>query len=217
MTLTRKLHVVKLLLDDLQRFRASRLQQMRLDGAETYIAKAYRTLVIRRKLKNLLYWNRYRCATLIQRIYMGYRVRKKFLKVWKLHKDRQALEHRSAIKIQLLIRRYVAKCKLFALIKKKARLAKERKAKKLLLMATSSKSSLKWMFVLLYRKTKLFRIHMLHKKATIIQKVWRGKHGRKRAFIVRVTKAIKKIRDAYERRHAAAAKIQRNWRGFNTR
>jgi hypothetical protein len=157
--LTRKLHVVKLLLDELQRFR----------------------------------------------------------KIWKLHKDRQALEHRSAIKIQLLIRRYVAKCKLFALIKKKARVAKERKAKKLLLMATSSKSSLRWMLVLLYRKTKLFRIHMLQKKATIIQKVWRGKHGRQRAFIVRVTKAIKRIRDAYDRRQAAAAKIQRNWRGFITR
>jgi hypothetical protein len=208
---------VKLLLDELQRFRGACQVQMRLDGAELHITKAYRTLVLRRKLRNLLYWNRYRCATLIQRIYVGYRVRCKFQKIWSLHRKRQAQEHASAVKIQLLIRSSLARRKLKALSQQKLRTARERRARKLMLLATTSQFNLKWALVKLYRKTKLFRIHMLRKRATVIQRVWRGHRGRKRAFYVRVSRAIRAISEGYQRRARAAGVIQCNWRGFITR
>lgn len=216
-TLARKLRFVRLLMEDLEKFRTSRLLQMRLDGAEVFIAKAYRTLVFRRKLKNLLYWNRHRCAVLIQRVYCGYRVRKKFQKIWNLHKKQVALENASALAVQQLIRSFLAKQKLKALLQKKWRAARERKARKLMLLATTNHLNLKWMLVKLYRKTKLFRIKMLRRKAILIQKVWRGKHGRQRAFIVKVMNAINRINAAFEVRVKAASKIQRTWRGFIAR
>jgi hypothetical protein len=204
-------------LEDLQNFQAQRLRTMREDGAELYIAKAYRTLVFRRKLKNLLYWNRYRCAVVIQRVYKGYRVRKKFHKVWSLHKEKMVISHRRALQIQMFVRCALARRKLFALAVKKSKQKQERHRKKLLLLATSSAFNLKWMFVKMYRKMKLFRIDLLHRKATIIQKVWRGRHGRQRAFIIRVMNAIRIINIKFRKRVKSAAIIQRNWRGFIVR
>lgn len=207
-----------MLLEDLQRFRSTCQQQMRLDGAELHIAKAYRTLVLRRKLKNLLYWNRYRCAVLIQRIYLGYRVRRKFLKVWALHKKRVAYENECAHRIQQLVRAFLARRNLRSRAQVKLRLARERRARKLMILATTTnRFNLKWMLVKLYRKSKPFRIRTLRKKAVIIQKVWRGHRGRKRALIVRVMHAIKAINVAFHCRIRAAITIQCNWRGLITR
>ena len=77
-SLIRKLNFVSTLLDELRDFRARKQQEMLFDGAEIYIAKAYRTLVFRRKLKKLITTHHEKCALLIQRIYKGHRVRKKF-------------------------------------------------------------------------------------------------------------------------------------------
>lgn len=216
-TLARKLHHVQMLLDDLRRFRESCATAMYLDGAEHTIARAYRTLTLRRKLKNLLYWNRYRCAVLIQRIYMGYKVRRKFMKVWALHQQHVAEENACAVRIQQLVRSYLARRALKARAQRKLRLARERRARKLMILATTSQFNLTWVFVKMYRKLKPFRLHMLRKRATTIQRVWRGHRGRKRAFFVRVARAIQAINDAHHRRVKAAGLIQRNWRGFITR
>lgn len=217
MTLARKLYHVQMLLDELRRFRESCAQQMYLDGAEQCIARAYRTLVLRRKLKNLLYWNRYRCAVVIQRIYVGYRVRRKFMKIWTLHQQRMAQENACAVIIQQMVRSHLARKALKSRAQRKLRLARERRARKLMILATTSQFNLKWAFVKLYRKMKPFRIHMLRKRAIVIQRVWRGHRGRKRAFFVRVARAIKAINDAHHRRVRAACLIQRNWRGCITR
>jgi len=168
-------------------------------------------------LKNLLYWNHFRCAVLIQRMYKGYRVRKKYHTVWALHKARMVVEHRAALQIQLSIRRALARRRLHALAFKKHKLNQERHRRKLLLLATSTKTSVAWKFVKLYRKMYLFRIDLLHKKATIIQKVWRGRHGRQRAFIVRIRMAIDAVNVKFRRRVKCIKLIQRNWRGFITR
>lgn len=187
------------------------------DGAEIYIAKAYRTLIFRKKLKNLLYWHRYRCALLIQRMYKGYRVRKKFHQTWALHKARTVILSRRALQLQMFVRCALARRRLYKMAFKKRLLNQERHRRKLLLLATSSSFSVRWMFVKMYRKTQFFRIDLLHKKATVIQKVWRGRHGRQRAFIVRVMRAIEAINVRFRRRIKCVAVIQRNWRGFITR
>lgn len=204
-------------LDDLRDFRARRLKAMTQDGAEIYIARAYRTLVFRRKLKNLLYWHRFNSALLIQRIYKGFCVRKKFHKVWSLHKKKVATEMQAAILIQKMVRCHFARRRFYQLASKNYKATQERRQRKLLQLATAHQHSLMWKMVLLYRKTNLFRIDLLNRKATIIQKVWRGTHGRKRGFIVKVTKAIAAINKKHRHRMKSAARIQRNWRGFITR
>ncbi len=168
-------------------------------------------------MKNLIYWNHFRCAVLIQRMYKGYRVRKKYHTVWALHKARMVVEHRAALQIQMCIRSALARRRLHALAFKKHKLNQERHRRKLLLLATSTKTSLSWKLVKLYRKLYLFRIDLLHKKATIIQKVWRGRHGRQRAFIVRIRKAIDAVNVKFRWRVKCVKLIQRNWRGFITR
>lgn len=217
MNLARKLQFVRRWLDDLRDFRARRLQAMTQDGAEIYIARAYRTLVFRRKLKNLLYWNRFNCAVLIQRVFKGYCVRKKFHKVWTLHKQKVARENNAAILIQKMVRCHFARARFFKLASKKNKAMQERRQRKLLQLATAQQHSLRWKFVLFARKMKLFRADLLQRKAVEIQRVWRGKYGRKRAFIVKVTRAIAAINKKHRRRVKAAAVIQRNWRGFVTR
>lgn len=216
-TLARKLQFVRRWLEDLSNFRARRLQAMVEDGAEIYIARAYRTLMFRRKLKNLLYWHRYKCALLIQRIYKGYCVRRKFYKVWSLHKMQVARENDAAIVIQKMARCHFARARFFQLASKKNKAMQERRQRKLLQLATAHRHSLKWKFVLFCRKLKLFRVDLLHCKATEIQRIWRGQHGRKRAFIVKVAKAIAVINKKFHRRMKAAGLIQRNWRGVISR
>ena len=217
MTLTRKLRFVRLWLEHLQALKAQRVRDMTESGAEIYIAKAYRTLIFRKKLKNLLYWNRYRCAVLIQRMFKGYRVRKKYHLTWSLHKAKMVIHNRRALQLQMFVRCALARRRLYKLAFKKRQLDQERHRRKLLLLATSSSFNVKWMFVKMYRKMKFFRIDLLHKKATVIQKIWRGRHGRQRAFIVRIMRAIDAINVRFRRRIKCAAVIQRNWRGFITR
>lgn len=216
-TLTRKLRFVRLWLEHLQALKAQRVRDMTESGAEIYIAKAYRTLIFRKKLKNLLYWNRYRCAVLIQRMFKGYRVRKKYHLTWSLHKAKMVIHNRRALQLQMFVRCALARRRLYKLAFKKRQLDQERHRRKLLLLATSSSFNVKWMFVKMYRKMKFFRIDLLHKKATVIQKIWRGRHGRQRAFIVRIMRAIDAINVRFRRRIKCAAVIQRNWRGFITR
>lgn len=82
---------------------------IRLNGAELYIAKAFRAFQMRKKLNNLIYWNRFSQALLIQRCFRGYQARKLHkIKVLNFQK-RKAKELVSSIIIQKEIRAYLAR------------------------------------------------------------------------------------------------------------
>jgi hypothetical protein len=57
----------------------------------------------------------------------------------------------------------------------------------------------------------------VNKKATIIQKVWRGHHAYLRCFYLRVKRRLHQDHQRYMRLFRAAVKIQKVWRGFIVR
>ena len=205
-------------IESISEFKAQQQKKMREDGAEMYIAKAYRTLVFRRKLKNLLYWHRYNCALRIQRVFLGYRVRKKFVKIFSLYKIQQAHKSACATKIQMMIRCHFARARLVEKALRKRKRNQERQQRKLYLLgATTQQMNLKWMIVKMYRNIVPNRMEILRRKAVVIQRYYRGHHGRKRAFIVGITNVIRNINKKHAIKMKAITKIQRSWRGYITR
>jgi hypothetical protein len=201
-------------LSDLREFKRKQVQHLMETGAEIYIAKAFRTLLFRKKLKTLLHWNRFKSAVLIQRVYKGYCVRKKFTHIWSLYKQDQRNKSASVLRIQMMVRRYFAYKKLFHLATMKNKRSKIRQQQKLLFLATISRFN---------QGRKLYRLaaslwrnqdDYLRDHATVIQRHYRGYHGRQRAVIIRIHNLIARQNKRFTRMIKAVCRIQRRWRGF---
>ena len=70
------------------------------------------------------------------------------------------------------------------------------------------------MSYLVLMKLTIITLISVNKKATTIQRVWRGHHAYVRCFLLRVKRALDRDRDAYMKRFRAAVTIQRIVRGF---
>ncbi|KAJ1425251.1 hypothetical protein B484DRAFT_451176 [Ochromonadaceae sp. CCMP2298] len=189
---------------------------MRQGGAETFIAKAYRAMVIRRKIKKLLYWSRYEKSIKIQCIYRGYCARKAFKVVLRRERALEALRHTGARRMQMLARRFLAVRTLHHRLVLKKKRDQARRQQKLLALATQN-SNLPFQMVKLYRRTVWLRHKVLRRNAILIQRVWRGHHGRVRAFYVRVRRVCEGMIRRHELEMRAAQRLQRHWRSFMSR
>lgn len=195
-----------------------RMQLITEDGAEICIAKAYRTLMIRRKLKKLVYWNHFRVAIIIQRYVRGHLVRRRMIDTFKNHRIRKMLENKSAVAIQAQFRRY--RClKLFHnRVLQKAKLDHKRKQQKMLKLATAAtRVNIFWSLRKLFRKIQPFRYLTLNRNAIVIQRYWRGHHGRVRFFMIKCSSTLSKLYDKHAKDTIYAKLIQRHWRGYITR
>lgn len=195
-----------------------RMQLIAEDGAEICIAKAYRTLMIRRKLKKLVYWNHFRIAIIIQRYVRGHLVRRRMIDTFKNHRIKKTLENKSAVAIQAQFRRH--RCvKLFHnRVLQKAKLDHKRKQQKMLKLATAAnRVNIFWLVRKLFRKIQPFRYLTLNRNAIVIQRYWRGHHGRVRFFMIKCTSTLSKLYDKYVKETIHAKLIQRHWRGYITR
>eukprot|EP01034_Spumella_vulgaris_P024182 gene24183-30498_t len=214
-TLYRKLNFVKNWLAHVQQRKLASQEGLFLAGAEAFIARAYRTHVIRGKLKKLVHWNHFAKAITMQRVLRGYLTRRVTTKALKAMRVRRKLELLSALIIQRFVRGLRARLRYRKLVTKKKEMRKlklEAKMKRLRHVNVGKLTPWMLLGALLY-KAKPFKHIRLNKKATKIQRVWRGHHGRNRAFIVRIQQAIAKINRRYRLHTRSATKIQKVFRG----
>jgi hypothetical protein len=218
-TLHRKLNFVKNWLAHVQQRKLASQEGLFLAGAEAFIARAYRTHVIRAKLRKLVYWNHFTKAIVLQRVLRGYLARRITTKAIRAMRIRRKLELSSALVIQRFARGLRARLRYKALVLKRQQLRTLKlEAKMKRLRAVNVAKLTPWMLLgaLLY-KAKPFKHIRLNKKATKIQRVWRGHHGRNRAFIVRIQQTIANINRKFRLHTRSALKIQKVFRGWSLR
>ena len=117
--LKRKIHFVEQMLNHLRQMREQKKILFLHNGAELYIAKAVRAFHMRKKLNKLIYWNRFVRAVTIQRMYRGYRARVRCTKLGKQKRKRAKLENESAVKVQAIVRSFIARCHFIRLLEKR--------------------------------------------------------------------------------------------------
>jgi hypothetical protein len=110
---------VEQMLDHLRQMREEKKISFLNNGAELYIAKAVRAYHMRKKMNNLIYWNRFMKAVAIQRICRGYRARVRCAKLGKQKRKRARLENESAVKIQTIVRGFIARCRFIRLFEER--------------------------------------------------------------------------------------------------
>jgi hypothetical protein len=189
-----------------------RLLQVRRNGAAGYISLKYRAYRTKQQVQKLLYWHRFAMSIVIQKYGRRY-VAFRDYKVLSSHgRQRKALEHRSAVFLQKQFRRFVAQCVYERYLQEKEHAMQRRIASKLAILARGP--SFRTRSLNLLGSLKPFKYVLFGKKATAIQKVYRGHHGRKRALLVTIFNAIAAFNNMLMRKFNSAAKIQRVWRGF---
>jgi hypothetical protein len=109
--LKRKLKFVHDWLAHINNERLQTIRQYKMDGAECYIAHAYRLYQMRKRLKKIMYWNRFAKAIVIQKNFRGYIVRKIVGKEIRAFRIRLKNREEAARKIQRLARFYNARMK----------------------------------------------------------------------------------------------------------
>ena len=193
-------------------------------GAEFYIAKAYRTYIIKKKLRKIIYVYHFSKAIVIQRTYRGYRVRKKYRATLARIFAKEQQERHAAIVIQCSYRAYRSRCKVITMFQRKQEMDELRYEKKMAKLESNFSNPLivwknRWIKFRTHYLTVAFieRMKYYHFKATIIQRYYRGFHGRNRAFIVRAKDAWQQYLLKTTKRRNAGIVIQRHWRGKRCR
>lgn len=115
----KKIRFVEGMLEHLRQMREEKKILFLQNGAELYIAKAFRAFKLRRKLKHLIYWNRYAKAIVIQRVYRGYRARLRCTLLGKQNRARAKLENESAVQLQKIVRSFIARCRFQHILEKR--------------------------------------------------------------------------------------------------
>mmetsp|Transcript_19751 Transcript_19751/g.27140 ORF Transcript_19751/g.27140 Transcript_19751/m.27140 type:complete len:2215 (+) Transcript_19751:40-6684(+) len=215
--LTKKIDFVQKWLQSIKEMKAAKKIVFLRNGAELYIAKAYRTFTMRKKLHNLIFWHRFVKVVFLQRVFRGYRARKRCRLLDKQRKRQFVVETAAAILIQTAIRSFVARCKFGRLLEIREMRTEALYEKKLRYLAMKHNESIQRTLIKLLRKLKPFKYIRLNKKATIIQKVWRGHHAFVRCFYMRIRRKLNEDTQKYLRKYQAAVKIQKVVRGYLVR
>eukprot|EP01039_Chlorochromonas_danica_P008918 gene8917-9836_t len=196
-------------------YRLRALQQT----SAAFIIKAYRSYRIKKKLYKLVYYNRFARAIIIQRYYRGFRERKAYLQHLEEKYREERMKNKNAVIIQKYVRRFLAELALDRLYEAKDNRQIELYNQKLLLLAqgdgclTFFKRYLhRWRYWHPFSKEKVYE-----KKALLIQKVYRGYHGRQRAYLLKIMQTVEKVQAAQLKRYRAVVRIQKHWRGYQTR
>jgi hypothetical protein len=188
-------------------------------GAVSRIVSSYRLYQMKKRLFNMLHWMKYTKAILIQKVVRGYLIRKKN-KNFKLEKlQRQKLEEEKAVVLQKFFRRIVAEQKVLRLMELKEQERMRHHQQKLFKLAEglSSFAKMKMFMVKCYRNVRPFRYLVLKEKAILIQKTYRGYHGRQRMKFVRLRARLDEFYRIQNLKIKQLRKLQRVWRGFITR
>jgi hypothetical protein len=188
-------------------------------GAISRILQTYRLYVLKKRLFNMLYWLKYSKVIIIQRFVRGYLTRKKYQQFAKNRILRQQTEKKSAIIIQKVFHRCVAEKKYLRYYQQKQQRKQVHHQMKLLKLAEGVSFSQKCtlMGLKLYRKCRPFRYLILNEKAIMIQKIYRGYHGKQRMKFVKLHNYLNDFYKKQNIQMKAIRKIQRVWRGCNMR
>lgn len=189
-------------------------------GAVSYISKAYRTYLIKKRLFKLIFYNHFVKAITIQRYYRGCATRKMH-RVRMVNKRKlEALQFQKAIIIGKYVRRYLAQCQLDRMFDEKDAIHGEKYNLKLLKLAQGETMAFvckkyvhRWKHWYFFGK----KYKIYNEKAAMIQRVYRGYHGRQRAYFVRIMNSVRVIHKLQMKRYRAIKKIQKVWRGYMTR
>jgi hypothetical protein len=188
-------------------------------GAVSRIVQSFRLFQMKKRLGNMLYWMRYSKAIVIQRHVRGHLVRTKNKNFRQARLRRQKLEQSSAVVLQKFFRRLVAEQKLVRLLEERELEKNRHHQEKLFKLAAGLTpfQKFKMRLVRLYRSLRPFRYIVLNEKAVVIQRVYRGYHGRQRMKFVRIHAALQEFYKKRRLQTKQAVKIQRIWRGYSTR
>lgn len=215
----RKLKFIEEYVDFLEGKRLFHERQFHQHGAVSRILTTYRLYQLKKRLFNMLFWMKYTKAIVIQRLVRGFITRLKHKSFRAAKAQREKLERESAIIIQKLFRRSVAERKLFERMEAKARKKEQHHQEKLFKLAEGIPPAKKFhmFFLRMYRSLRPFRYLVLNEKAAIIQRVYRGFHGRKRIQVIKIHAHLQKFYASEKLKARACLRIQRVWRGYNTR
>lgn len=187
-------------------------------GAASYIAKLYRTHLIKKKLFKLIYYNHFVKALTIQRYYRGFHARKMLYKSKANQRKMAKLQDEKAIIIQKYVRRYLAQLLLDRLYEVKDLEHEQRYNDKLLKLAQGQSRGVLSRWAHQWRRwMRTNNLKLFHDKALVIQRIYRGYHGRQRAILIRIMNSVRELKKVYRQRHKAVVKIQKRWRGYSTR
>lgn len=211
--LVKKLNAVALWLQQKQERRERNKEGFRMGGAELSIARTYRMFILAKKLKKLRFWNRFGKAVQIQAIFRGFSTRKKTDKKMAVFRVRLAKRQASALVIQMLARSYIARCRFDRLYEARESVRQKEYVEKRRRLA----SRRKYFLTRIAMRMIPFQYLRRNRFATIIQRVWRGYHGRFRFLFCLVNKQIKLFNDNALRREKAAILLQKRIRGMQTR
>lgn len=198
--------------------RHERVIRHRHTGAAYIIQRFYRAYMIKNRLRTLLYWHHFELAISVQRMARGYLARQRC--------RRQIARFRKMIKIK--IKRITILQSLWRGIKGRERALRlrekkethkaerrRRKAERLALLA--QQSQLPALLLKYKRVLRPFRYILERENATVIQRVWRGHHGRRRRLIVLARRRVEDYFIKILKKWRGSRNIQRCWRGYAVR
>lgn len=214
----RKIRTVKMWEADAAISQKMKAEHLRRVGAAAYIIHCYRAYKIRRKLKIIIYWHRVELAIVIQKWVRGYFDRKFVKRIKRRKFERERIVREAAVAIQKIVRGRQARLNQYKprlAIKVKELLAK-RKAKSKYLKEAAKNNAMRVLYGTL-RTFIPFRYVILARKATVIQRFYRGYRARKRVFLMKVQATITKMNRKYFGGYNGALQFQRVYRGYRYR
>lgn len=191
----------------------------RLNGASMTIFRYYNASLIRKKMKKILYWNRVRKFTNAQRAARGFIARLEYRRLWVARERAGRASKNAATFLQRRWRGYWIRFKVFPQ-KEAAKLmnTRERKvAKNKLLGNRGAHYYLRKYLRKVLRPMICFRYVLTDFMATNIQRMYRGFHGRRRAWMQICLQKVDACVTLWHLRVDSAAKIQRCNAGFMVR
>lgn len=211
----RKLDYVRQWMENIDQIQARRRQSFMEQGAALQIQRAYAASVIRRRIQNMLFWNRMEKTIHIQRMGRGFVARCKCRRMLK----EQRIEADLRCAASILIQKHMRRCLIVMVFNPRIRREREAVREKRI-MEKQLKMQGRGKPLLMQRFMKRFYpfYYVKEKEMAIrIQKVYRGHKARKRAFMVRCVQLCRSIADTDKRLNKAVVDMQRVFRGYINR
>eukprot|EP01038_Epipyxis_sp_PR26KG_P012235 gene12235-16391_t len=191
--LHRKIRIVEDYLSNIQNHKDAIHNHFCSTGAELQIARAYRAYRLKVKIRKLIYWNHVKCVLIIQRVYRG------------------------AVKLQRLFRGNKARALYLQMYLEKEKELDQKYKSKLKKLDQGRNNSISWSIRFMIRKIHPLKHRLYSAKALVIQRIWRGHHGRIRFFIIKIQHKMTSEKKQLKFKNKNACLIQACWRGYYIR
>jgi len=210
--LFRKVRSVYTWLQALQTEKQNIRTELQRQGAATCMSRYYRAYRIRINLARLIYWHRWEVAISFQKLFRGYSQRKAFKKALRFKREKERKRRVAATNMQRVFRGYISR-KYISNLLREVKLEKRRQKLEIKLeILERDKKEETWQDW--YEKNHPMKHIKDWNSAILIQKVFRGHKGKKRAFVIMINARIRAIVTLEKNKNNGACQLQKIVRGY---